>query len=189
MDHRFFLRIIYVVSVLVPVMVAFLVIVPSKLSFFGSWVSFLPGVHAVINSLTSVLLVLALIAIKRGDVSLHRWLMLVCFSLGVIFLLSYVLYHAHSDSVRYGDVDHDGLLSADELSIVGFSRHVYLALLLSHVLLSLVVVPFVLISLYYGLTRQIDRHKRVVRYTYPVWLYVSITGVLVYFMIKPYYFC
>ena len=119
---------------------------------------------------------------------LHRSFMFASLILGVFFLISYVLYHSSVESVKFGDINHDGMVSDAELLKVGTSRVIYLVILASHILLSILVVPFVLFAFYYALSDQIERHKKMVKYTYPVWLYVSITGVVVYFMIKPYYF-
>jgi len=186
-DNKVYLRIIYGISVLIPVVVTFLIVFPGKLSFAGTWVRLLPGVHAMINSLTAILLILALVSIKRGNTRLHRTFMFSALLMGVLFLISYILYHSSVDSVKFGDLDHDGLLSDVELSNIGSLRTVYLGVLASHIFLSILVVPFVLLAFYYALTAQIPKHRRMVKYTYPVWMYVSITGVIVYFMIEPYY--
>lgn len=185
--NRVYLKIIYLVSGLIPIVVAFLILFPTKLSFVGDWVKLLPGVHALINSLTVVLLIAALTAIKKGKVSLHRSLMMSALFMGVLFLVSYIIYHSSVESVKFGDMNHDGLLDESELIQIRNSRVFYLILLASHIILSILVVPFVLLAFYYALTSQLSKHKKMVRYTYPVWMYVSITGVIVYFMIKPYY--
>ncbi|MEQ9466534.1 MAG: DUF420 domain-containing protein [Ekhidna sp.] len=187
-DNKVYLRIIYLISMLIPLVVAFLIFFPSKLSFAGDWVKALPGVHAAINSLTVLTLGAALIAIKNGNVKLHRTFMFASLFLGILFLLSYVTYHWNVESVRFGDFNHDGEVSDQEALEAGTSRIIYLVILASHILLSILVVPFVLFAFYYALTNQIERHKKMVKYTYPVWMYVSITGVVVYFMIKPFYF-
>lgn len=187
-DNKVYLKIIYLISILIPLVVAFLIFFPAKLEISGDWIKILPGVHAVINSLTVLMLISALWAVKNGNIKLHRTFMFVSLILGVFFLISYVLYHSSVESVKFGDINHDGTVNEEELMKAGTSRTVYLVILASHILLSILVVPFVLFAFYYALTDQIERHKKLVRYTYPVWLYVSITGVIVYFMIKPYYF-
>ena len=187
-DNKVYLRIIYLVSILIPLVVAFLILFPAKLPLSGTWVKALPGVHAVINSVTALTLLGALISIKKGNVSAHRSFMFASLFLGVLFLISYILYHSSQPSVRFGDLDHDGMVSELEKEAVGSSRLIYLIILASHILLSILVVPFVLFAFYYALTDQIPRHKKMVKYTYPVWMYVSVTGVIVYFLIKPYYF-
>jgi len=187
-DNKTYLRVIYVVSALIPIVVAVLILFPQKINLTGEWVKSLPGVHALINSITVVTLMGALFSIKKGNIQLHRNFMFASLFLGVLFLISYVLYHSSQPSVKFGDIDHDGIVSELELSEVGMSRTLYLVILGSHILLSILVVPFVLFAFYYALTNQIDRHRKMVRYTFPVWLYVSVTGVVVYLMVKPYYF-
>ena len=187
-DNKVYLRIIYSISIFIPVIVAFLILYPAKSSLIGDWVRVLPKLHAGINSLTVLTLMAALIAIKRGNVVIHRSFMFASLFLGLLFLISYILYHSSVDSVKFGDANYDGLVSEAELEEVGNSRLFYLIILASHILLSILVVPFVLFAFYYALTDQIARHRKMVKYTFPVWLYVSITGVIVYFMIRPYYF-
>lgn len=187
-DNKTYLRVIYVISALIPLVVAFLILFPSKIPIEGNWVKSLPAVHALINSATVLTLLGALIAIKKGNIAVHRSFMFTSLLLGVLFLISYVLYHSSQPSVKFGDLDHDGIVSAFEKDQAGSIRIVYLLILASHILLSILVVPFVLFAFYYALTDQIPRHKKMVKYTFPVWLYVSITGVVVYIMIKPYYF-
>ena len=181
-----YLNFIKVVSVVIPFAVAVLIYLPGRLTI-GEWAKNLPLVNAILNSTTTVLLIAALVSIKKKQINIHKILMSVALVLGSIFLLSYVLYHASFPSVVFGDLDHNGQLSAIELQQVGSLRAVYLVVLLSHIGLSIVVVPFVLFSFYYSLSGQIDRHKKVVKFSYPIWLYVSITGVLVYYLIHPYY--
>ena len=185
--NKTYLRIIYAVSILIPFVVAFLILFPAKFGA-GDWVKLLPAVHAIINSLTVVTLLAALIAVKNGKIEMHRAFMLASLFLGFFFLISYILYHSNVPSVKFGDVNHDGVVDELELAEAGTSRVVYLVILASHILLSILVVPFVLFAFYYALTNQISRHRRIVKYTFPVWMYVSITGVIVYFLIKPYYF-
>ena len=185
-DNKRYLRTIYGISILIPVAVAFLIFFPAKFGA-GDWVKILPAVHAAINSLTVITLIAALISVKRKNIKAHRAFMFISLFLGLLFLISYILYHSNVDSVKFGDINHDGELDEKELLNVGTSRLVYLVVLASHILLSILVVPFVLFAFYYALTDQIDRHRRIVKYTFPVWLYVSVTGVVVYFMIQPYY--
>ncbi|WP_421895636.1 DUF420 domain-containing protein [Marinoscillum sp.] len=179
---------IMVISVVIPVVVAVLLFAPVNLSFEkGGWIQILPTLNAVINSATAVLLLAALAAIKARRTTLHRNLMMTALGLGTLFLLSYVLYHASTVSTVYGDINHDGVLSDAERAEIGGYRTVYLLTLLSHIALSIVVVPFVLFAFYYALTGQFVKHTKIVKYTFPVWLYVSVTGVIVYLMISPYY--
>lgn len=185
-DNKFYLRIIYAVSVLIPVVVAFLILFPGKLPV-GDWVKILPGVHAAINSITTLLLLAALVSIKKGKVTLHRTFMFSALFMGVLFLISYIIYHSSVDSVKFGDLDHNGIVTDLERADAGSIRTIYLLILASHIFLSIFVVPFVLFAFYFALTSQLEKHKRLVRITFPIWLYVSITGVVVYIMIKPYY--
>jgi len=165
-------NVIKVVSVLIPIAVAILLFMPSKITLFGDWTYKLPHFNAIINSLTSIFLVLSFYMIKyKKDVKSHQILNTLSFTLGAIFLISYIIYHSSVESTSYQ----------------GDSRMIYFFFLISHILLSIVVVPFVLFAFYYSLTNQIEKHKKVVKYTFPIWLYVSVSGVIVYFMISPFY--
>lgn len=185
--NKGYLRLIYVVSIVVPALVAVLLFSTMKFEMAG-WVKSLPTLNAILNSTTSVLLISALFAIRAKKIELHRNLMLSSLILGAMFLISYVLYHSTSESTVFGDVDHNGVLDEVEAASVGTSRMVYLIVLLSHIGFSIVVVPFVLIAFYYALSDQVSKHRKIVKFTYPIWLYVSLTGVLVYLLIRPYYF-
>lgn len=185
--NKGYLRIIYAISIIVPLLVALLLFSPLKLGLAG-WVKMLPSFNAMINSTTTVLLIAAFFAIKAKRIVLHRNLMLTSLTLGALFLVSYILYHSSTATTIFGDIDHNGTLDPSELAQLGNSRLVYLIILLSHIALSFAVVPLVLMAFYFALSDQIDRHKKIVRFTFPIWLYVSITGVIVYLMISPYYF-
>jgi len=180
-------RIIIVISIVVPVLVALLLFTPISTGIGASWISLLPVFHAIINSATSVILILAVWSVIKGKIAWHKKLMSVAFVLGGLFLLSYVLYHSSTDSVKFGDINGDGLLSNIESDLVSTSRIIYLVVLLSHIVLSVIVLPLVLFTFYYSLTEKIVKHKKIVKFTFPIWLYVSITGVIVYLMISPYY--
>ena len=165
-------KIIAIVSVVIPLAVAFLLFMPSKIDIFGDWTYKLPHFNAIINSLTSIFLVLSFYMIKyKRNIRAHQNLNIASFTLGAIFLVSYIIYHSSVDSTPYQ----------------GDQRVVYFFFLISHILLSIVVVPFVLFAFYYSLSNQIEKHKKVVKYTFPIWLYVSVSGVIVYFMISPFY--
>ena len=153
---------------MIPAVVAFLIFFPAKLDWTGDWVKMLPGFHAMVNSLTVVTLIAAVISVKKGNIQLHRNFMFTSLFLGILFLLSYIIYHSSVDSVRFGDIDHDGIVDDAELLKAGTSRVIYLVILLSHIVLSIVVVPFVLFAFYYALTNKIDKHKRMVKFTFPV---------------------
>lgn len=173
------------VSVLVPVLVAFLFFTPAKISL-GGFVYALPHLHAGINSATTIVLIAALVAVKSGSIEWHKSLMIAAVVMGALFLVSYVMYHSSVDSVIYGDMDKDGLLSASE-RVSAEGRGTYLVILISHIVLSIFALPLVLVAFFLALKGNYQRHKKIVRWAYPVWLYVSITGVVVYWMVRPYY--
>jgi putative membrane protein len=160
---------------------------PAKLNLGNAWVSFLPHLNGVINTATSIALVAGLVFIRQKKIALHRTAMLVAFVLGSIFLISYVIYHASAASTVFGDLNGNKILETEEAATIGIWRGIYLFILLSHILLSIGVVPLVLLALYYAFTARFDRHRKIVRFAYPIWLYVSVTGVVVYLMISPYY--
>lgn len=144
-------------------------------------------VNAVINSCVAVLLVLALIAVKRKNYLLHRNLMMTAMILSVLFLLSYICHHLLAGETRFGDINHDGIVSETEKAAVGNSRIIYYIILGTHIPLAGIILPFILFSAYRALTGEFAKHKKLVRITWPVWFYVAVTGVLVYKMISPYY--
>jgi putative membrane protein len=156
--------------------------IPSPVDF-----GFLPPVHAGLNALTAVVLVAALVAIKRRNVALHRGLIFTALGASTLFLLSYVAYHFTKAEVIFGDLDHDGVLSAVERAAVAGSRPLYLALLASHIVLAAVVLPFVLFTFNRAFTRQFERHARMARWVFPIWLYVAVTGPVCFAMLRPYY--
>jgi putative membrane protein len=144
-------------------------------------------VNAIINSCVAVLLVIALIAVKSKNYTLHRNLMMTAMLLSVLFLISYICHHLFAGETRFGDVDHDGIVSAIEKAAVGSSRMIYYIILGTHIPLAGIILPFILFSAYRALTGEFDKHKKLVRITWPIWFYVAVTGVLVYWMISPYY--
>lgn len=165
---------IVILSVLIPVVVAALFRV--KLSDFGIEVqplAFLPPIYATINGITAVLLVWAVMAIKKGNRALHERLVKIAITCSVLFLAMYVAYHMTSESTPYGG---EGML-----------RYVYFFILLTHILLSIVIIPFVLITYVRGLSGNFTKHRKIAKITFPLWLYVTVTGVIVYLMISPYY--
>ena len=176
------------VSILIPIVVAILFNV--KLKDFGIIVeplSFLPPIYASINGLTAVLLIAAVIAIKNGKSKLHENIMTTAIGCSVIFLVMYVAYHMSADSTKFGDLDHNGIVDAKELAAVGSMRLVYFLILITHMILSIIIIPMVLFTYVRALAKDFDRHKKLARITLPIWLYVAITGVVVYLMIAPYY--
>jgi putative membrane protein len=186
-NESFIRKIIWVLAVAIPIVVALLLAVPQTGKLGAVDVSWVPGVNALLNSATALCLITAFVMIKKGDTLNHRRLMLTAFSLSSVFLVLYVLYHFQAPSTRFGDVDKNGILDAAELASVGAIRYIYLFILLTHILLAVVIVPMVLFSIYFGLTNQVSKHKRLSKYTFPTWLYVAVTGVTVYIMISPYY--
>lgn len=167
------LRWITLISVLVPIVVAVLLFMPSKIDTGQEWVYFLPHLNAVINSAATVALVLGVVFIKQGKVAWHKASMTIAFALGALFLVSYVLYHASAESTSFGGE--------------GWIRGLYYFLLITHIILAAVALFPILWAYYYGYTGQYARHRKVVKYAFPIWLYVTVTGVIVYLMISPYY--
>ena len=149
---------------------------------------FLPLLNAILNGTCSMLLLTSLYFIKQGNVTVHKRLNILTFCLSSLFLVSYILFHylMQKDTI-YGDTNGDGLLSADERMAAGSLRTVYLSLLIPHIVLAAGVLPLILLSFYRGLQMQVQKHKKLVRWTFPIWLFVTISGVVVYLMIKPYY--
>lgn len=179
---------IVAVSIVIPIAVAALFAV--KLKDFGINVkplSFLPPVYATINGITAVVLVMAVLAIKKGKRKVHERLMTFAISLSLAFLVMYVAYHMTADSAKFGDLNHDGILDAIEKAKVGAVRYLYFFILATHIILSIAIIPLVLISYVRALGQQFDRHRKIAKITFPLWLYVAITGVVVYLMISPYY--
>ena len=149
---------------------------------------YLPLLNAILNGTCSVLLLTSLYFIKQGNITVHKRLNILTFCLSSIFLISYVLFHylMQHDTV-YGDTDGNGLLSDDERTAAGSLRKIYLYILVPHIVLAAAVLPLILLSFYRGLQMQVQKHKKLVRWTFPIWLFVTISGVVVYLMIKPYY--
>lgn len=143
--------------------------------------------NAVLNSCVTVLLIAGLLAVKRKNYVLHRNLMVAAIVLSLLFLLSYICHHLFTGDTKYGDLDHNGIVSADEKTVAGPIRIVYYFILLTHIPLAGIILPFILFTAYRSLTGEYEKHKKLARITWPVWLYVAITGVVVYLMISPYY--
>lgn len=147
----------------------------------------LPAVSAVLNSVVACCLVVAIMAITGKKVLLHRKSIHVAMVASGLFLLCYVAYHFTTVETRFGDVNGDGVVDEMEIARVGVMRGVYFLILFSHIVLAGVSLPFILYTWIYGLTNQFAKHKRMARWVFPVWLYVAITGPVVYFMLRPYY--
>jgi putative membrane protein len=165
---------ILLVSILIPVAVA--VLLSIRLKDFGIIVSplpFLPPIYASINAITAIILVIAVGAIKKGKRQLHERLMKTAIGLSIAFLVLYIAYHLTTEATKFGGQ--------------GMIRYIYFFLLISHIALSVVTIPLVLVSYVRALNQQFDKHKKLTKYTFPIWLYVAVTGVIVYLMISPYY--
>ena len=161
---------IWVLSISIPIVVAILfsVKIPGV-----ERLSFLPPIYATINGLTAVLLVIAVYQIRKGNRKTHERLMKTAITCSVLFLIMYMAYHMTSDSTKYGGE--------------GMWKYFYYFILLTHILLSIVVIPFVLITYVRAISGQFYKHRKIARFTYPLWLYVAVSGVIVYLMISPYY--
>jgi len=144
-------------------------------------------INAVINSLVTVLLIAGLISVRQKKFKLHKQIMLAAIVLSVLFLVSYIGHHLLAGETRFGDSNHDGLLSDAELAQVGSLRMIYYVILFTHIPLAAIILPFILFTAYRALIGEYDQHKKLVRITWPVWFYVAVTGVAVYWMISPYY--
>lgn len=165
---------IVVLSVTIPIVVALLFGVNlRKMGFAVEPLSFLPPIYATINGFTAILLVAAVVAIKNGKRQLHENLMKTAIACSILFLGMYVAYHMTSDSTKFGGE--------------GMIKYVYYFILITHILLSVIIIPLVLITYVRALSQRFDRHKKIAKITFPIWLYVAVTGVIVYLMISPYY--
>ena len=163
-------RWIWILSVLIPVVVA--VLFNYRIEGVER-LGFLPPIYASINGLTAILLIVAVFQIKKGNRKTHEWIMKTCIGLSVLFLLMYMAYHMTADETKFGG---EGVIS-----------YVYYFVLITHILLSIGVIPFVLVTFVRALRGDFERHRKIAKITFPLWLYVAITGVVVYFMISPYY--
>lgn len=168
--ERKFNRFITIVSIVVPVVVAllFTVTIPGV-----ERLGFLPPIYAAINGITAILLIAAVLAIKNGNSKLHQRLMTTCIGLSLIFLILYIIYHMTAEPTSYGGV--------------GVFKYVYFFVLISHIFLSIVVIPLVLKTYAKGYLGNFEMHRKFAKITFPIWLYVAVSGVVVYLMISPYY--
>ncbi len=153
----------------------------------GVDLSFLPAFHSSMNILTAIALIIALWFIKKQNMKMHRNFIYAALGFSALFLLSYVAYHFTSSEVLYGDANGDGVVDAAELAIVGSMRTVYLIILATHIITAAVIFPFILFTFIRAFTGQYDRHKKMARWVFPVWLFVAISGPVCFFMLKPYY--
>ncbi|MGB1043276.1 MAG: DUF420 domain-containing protein [Tenacibaculum sp.] len=173
-EEKKYKRFIAVVSILIPVAVAGLFMINlKKLGFDVEPLRFLPPIYASINGLTAILLVASVVAIKKGNRKLHEQLNTTAIICSALFLVMYVAYHMTSDSTKFGGE--------------GIIKGIYIFILLTHIVLSIVVIPFVLITFMRARLGKFPEHKKIAKITFPLWLYVAVTGVVVYLMISPYY--
>jgi len=164
---------IIALSVLIPLVVAILLFTPGLNVDPGFDIRILPKFHAILNSITAVLLLTGLYFIKKGKRAAHKTVMLFALLCSVIFLVSYVSYHSLADPTSFGGE--------------GIWKSIYYFILVTHILLAAIIVPFVLFTFMYALSSRFARHRKIARITWPLWFYVAVTGVLVYLMISPYY--
>ena len=170
---RFMVNTIIALSIAVPLIVVVLMNIETRTNLLGLDVGTYPFFHAVINGLTAILLAIGFVLIKNNKMNLHRNVMMSAFLLSVVFLVSYVISKISHEPVPYGG---EGLM-----------RYLYFFILISHIVLSGIIVPLLLFTMYRALTGQYDKHKKIAKWTFPIWMYVSITGVLVYIFMQPYY--
>ncbi|MGN6341979.1 MAG: DUF420 domain-containing protein [Ginsengibacter sp.] len=143
--------------------------------------------NAIANSLVAILLIAGLVSVKRKNYRLHKKIMLAAIVISVLFLISYVCHHLLSGESKFGDLNHDGILSAEEKAQAGPLRYLYYFILLTHIPLAGIFLPFILFTAYRALSGDYQKHKKIARITWPIWLYVAITGVAIYVLISPYY--
>ncbi|MBT8319461.1 MAG: DUF420 domain-containing protein [Gramella sp.] len=165
--------VIIALSIAVPVIVLILMLLPERYNILGADALTFPMFHGILNFLTAVLLILGYFFMSAGQYIQHRNTMIAAFGLSVIFLVSYVLSKISNEPVPYGGE--------------GFIRNIYFFILITHIALSAIIVPLVLFTMYRGLSGQYEKHSKIARWTFPIWLYVAVTGVLVFLFMMPYY--
>ncbi|RCH54825.1 DUF420 domain-containing protein [Mucilaginibacter hurinus] len=188
MSDKFIFRFVAAVSIFVLLVVIVLnrKIIPGPAEI-PSFTYFLPKLNAILNGSCTVLLLISLYYIKQKNVTMHKRLNIMAFCFSSLFLVSYILFHYLAPETKYGDLNADHIVTPEEKDTVGSIRYVYFAILISHIILAAGVLPLILLSFYRGLQMQVEKHRKLVRWAYPIWLYVTITGVIVYLMISPYY--
>jgi putative membrane protein len=153
----------------------------------GFNIHFFAKLNAIINSVVSVLLLAGLMVVRQGKFLLHKRIMIAALLLSVIFLVSYICHHLFAGDTMFGDLNHDSQMSPQELALAGSKRTLYFFILAPHILLAGIILPFILYTAYRALIGEWPRHVKLARITWPIWLFVSVTGVLVYLLISPYY--
>lgn len=189
MSDKFIIRFVAVVTIVVIALVILLNrhLIPGP-AVAPSFTPYLPMLNAVLNGTCTVLLLLSLYQIKQGNITLHKRLNIITFCLSALFLASYVLFHyLMRNEIVYGDLNGDGHLSDAERASAGSLRTIYLSILTPHIILAAAVLPLILLSFHRGLQMQVEKHRKLVRWAFPIWLYVTASGVVVYLMIRPFY--
>ena len=188
MTDKFIFRFVAAVSIFVFAVVLILNrrIIPAP-EVVPSFAHLLPKLNAIINGTCSVLLLVSLYFIKNGNITMHKRINITAFCLSSIFLVSYILFHYLAPETKYADLNRDGVATDAEKAQVGSIVYVYYTILITHIILAAGVLPLILLSFYRGLQMQVEKHKKLVRWAFPIWLYVTVTGVIVYLMISPYY--
>jgi len=189
MTDKFIFRFVAIVTVVVILLVVLLNrhMIPGP-AVAPAFTPYLPMLNAILNGTCTVLLLASLYFIKQGNITVHKRLNIITFCLSSLFLVSYVLFHyLMRNETVYGDLNGDGKVLGDELVIYGLQRKIYLSILIPHIILAAGVLPLVLLSFYRGLQMQVEKHRKLVRWTFPIWLFVTASGVVVYLMIKPFY--
>ena len=184
--RKAFIYIVLIPGIVLPALVMGIAWVDGK-GTLGAWTGYLPHINAYVNTLTACCLLLAYFSIRRKSLLWHRRWMVISIGLGIVFFVHYILYHISNPATIYGDANGNGVLEEMERWEAGYGRSIYIALLISHIVSANFVVFLVLWALFHTYTRRFKRHKRVARYAILLWLYVSISGVCVYFMIRSYY--
>jgi putative membrane protein len=176
-----------IVSVVIFVVVASLSIIPPPDFPFDFDKHIFALINALINATVSILLIAGLWAVKSRKLVLHKKIMLAAIALSVLFLVFYIAHHLFAGDSKFGDINHDNILSDAEKVAAGGIRYFYYFILITHIILAAVILPFILFTAYRALTGEYHKHKKLAKITWPLWLYIAITGVLVYWMINPYY--
>ncbi|MEO7768837.1 MAG: DUF420 domain-containing protein [Ferruginibacter sp.] len=177
---------IWIVSVVVFAAVAFLSKYKMSLDL-GFNPHVFAKINAALNSLVAILLIAGMLAVKQNNYGLHKKIMLTAIVLSILFLVSYIGHHLLAGETRYGDLNHDGIVNDAEKLQAGGLRIFYYFLLITHIPLAAIILPFILFTAYRALIGEYEQHKKLTRITWPIWLYVAVSGVIVYLMISPYY--
>jgi putative membrane protein len=189
MSDKFIFRFVAVITIVVIGLVVLLNrhLIPGP-AVAPAFTPYLPMLNAILNGTCTILLLVSLYFIRHGNIQVHKNLNILTFSLSALFLVSYVLFHyLMRNEIVYGDINGDGKLSEAERAAAGGLRTLYLCILTPHIILAAGVLPLILLSFHRGLQMQVAKHKKLVRWTFPIWLYVTASGVIVYLMIRPYY--